>query len=288
MSHVYTRSAVALGQTPRLKNFSIVVSELRTAINGIHEKLVEEIPAATIFGSCATGQHNVCSDIDVIVLVNDTSVHKNKTFEEVNNFEPFANALKNARNNFVQVSVYPVILSDLRSARTKNDRQFLAHVVIAARSGGLICGNHGDFVFFFKEAPPHTLLRASSYIERKIEKLEQRLFCCSGLSEDEEARMWLDTYQAPFHALRRLFDLTGVTYYKNSKQGLVTIFKEIATEKYFFATIDLMNRWEQYISFVNYSKGHKGSNYSLPFVKDDVYKAIMVLKEVLRIAQNVA
>lgn len=286
MSQVYTSSAISRGEVPVREDFQTTTSLFREAIIGIHQDLGRAIPAATIFGSCASGHYNVCSDVDLIILVDDSwSLHKDKIFKRVRSFELFTHAMKKANECFVQVSVYPVILSELRSKKTKNDRQFLKHVTKAASCGGLICGDQSSFITFFNAAPEHTPLRATSYIERKIEKLEQRLFCYSGLSQEEEARMWLDTYQAPFHAIRRLFDLVGIIGHDDNKKGILSAFSDVASARCSVALRNLMNCWKAYISYVESSRSHAGKIRS-PFLIEDVEDALIVLNEVQRLLEK--
>lgn len=285
MSQVYTQSAVQQGNIPDEEDFQVVLSLFRKAIAELYERMPSELPAATVFGSCAGGNQNVCSDIDIMILVDDRRTSNEAIYREVRLSTPLTEAMKEARGMFVQTSIYPVVFSKLSSSKTKNDRQFLKHVVTNSQRG-LICGDHEAFLSFFKVAPVHTLSRMLAYTGRKIEKLEERLFCFSGLSEEDKARMWLDAHQAPFHAVRRLLDLMNMSGHSDTKKGIAKAFHEIAGDKFAFPLFDLKERWGQYVSYIEEAKSHKGKT-DPPFVIEDVHKALFVLRKVQTLAENV-
>lgn len=287
MSQVYTETAVRSGQIPGKADFNTVLTFLRGAIVDLHEQMPWAFPGATVFGSCAKRMQTVCSDIDLLVLVDDTATSKETIYSTARQTNLLSDALVLARQSFVQVSIYPVVLSTLRSQRTKNDRQFLRHVTLCAGAEGLICGNVEKFASFYDAAPSHTLERATSYIERKMEKLDQRLFTFSGLGEEEIARMYLDTYQAPFHALRKLFDLKDIRGYEDTKAGLIQVLHTLVGERYVFPLVDLMDRWQEYVHYIQQAK-ETGKIGACPFVIEDVHKALIVLNKVEELCVNTA
>lgn len=286
MGYVYTDDDVANLRIPKIGDFSLVSQAFRESFGEIERSFNDIFPAATIFGGCATGRVNVCSDIDVLVLINDTSTTKRSVFEIINNQSDLWIALQMAQHKFIQVSVYPVFLTDLRLGETKYDKQFLRHVVASAKSEGLLFGSYRSFEDFRRDAPEHTLIRAVTYIDRKKENLEKRPFSFRGLSQEDVARMYLDTYQAPFHALRRVFDLWNMKY-EDSKQGLILALREVAEEKLWFALDDLNKRWKEYVVYIENASFHKGMEAS-PFSVDDVHKSLYILGRLRELAKSVS
>lgn len=262
MSVVYTQSAIKNGEIPSLSDFEVMVTILRQGFEGMHKRFPVEIPAATIFGGVASGRGTVCSDVDILVLVDDRELPKDAIFQFVWRSKQYIWALQAATKRHIQVAVYPVALSDLRAKNTRNDKQFLGHVYKAARGDGLLCGDAQTFRDFLCVAPENNLERTASYIDRKIEKIEQRLFSLSGLSESEVTRVYLDTYQAPFHALRRYFDLIRKSDFEDSKDGLIQAFSERCDKVVLPALVSLRDQWKKICEVHRITrKGTKRKNF---------------------------
>ncbi len=285
MSHVYTDDDVVNLRIPRIEDFTVVLESFCDAFEELGVSFRRVFPGATIFGGCANGRFNVCSDIDILVLVDDTETTRREIFEIVNKNQALWVALRMAQHRFIQVSVYPVFLTQLRSGETRNDKQFLRHVVSSAKTSGLLCGSYLAFEDFRVEAPNNTLLRTQNYIERKMSNLDKRLFSYPGASQEDIARMYLDTYQAPFHALRRVFDLRGLSY-EDSKHGLILALRNVAEEELWVPLEELHNRWKKYVSFIESAHFHKGMEKS-PFLVEDVHKSLRVLEQLHELAKNV-
>lgn len=276
MSVVYTEEEIVKSKIPTIEGFKDVEKEIRSALSGLYEFLPEVFSAATIFGGYAKGNFNLCSDIDVLVLVNDTSVDKKDIFEIVNNNSSLWIALQSAKYRFVKLTVYPIFLSDLCSGQSKADKQFLGHVAHSAHSPGFICGDVRNFSIFHASAPDNTLQRTRGYIERKIEKLQKNLFCFKGLNQEEVAETYLDTYQSPFHAMRRVFDLAGIEY-DDSKGGLIDVFAKFSDLRLLNMANILYTHWQDYVVYIESAHTHRGVDAS-PFFSKDTERSISVLR----------
>lgn len=285
MSVVYTQSAIKNGEIPSASDFEVMVTILRQGFEGMHKKFAVEIPAATIFGGVASGRVTLCSDIDILVLVDDRTVPKDAIFQFIWGSKQYIWALQTATKRHIQVAIYPVALSDLRSKNTRNDKQFLGHVCGAARGDGLLCGDAQTFRNFLCVAPENNFERTVSYIDRKIEKIEQRLFSFPGLSESEVARMYLDTYQAPFHALRRYFDLIRNSDFEDSKEGLIRMFSEVCSKEVLPALVDLNSHWKKYVNYIGLTKNERERGNS-PLSSKDTFSALFVLRYIRKMAEK--
>lgn len=275
MSHVYTGDEIVRKKIPSIESFQEVIDEFRDSLMDLHSHYGEIFPAATIFGGCAKGSFNICSDIDIMMLVNDTNTEKQEVFAIAKEYSNIWVPLKMAESRFVKVTLYPVFMANLLAGEKRNDKQFLSHVVKAAKSGGLICGDNEAFEQFYALAPENTLSTTLGYIERKKNSLERRLFCYDGLSQSEVALMYLDAYQSPFHALRRVFNLWGAKY-EDSKLGLISALTS-------FAEVELKNvlsylclKWKEYVMYVEGVPFHSGIEKS-PLSTDDVQKSLFAL-----------
>lgn len=284
MSQVYTGEEIVRNRVPKIKSFKKVINEFRGSLKGLYSHYREVFPAATIFGGCANGRFNVCSDIDIMVLINDTGIKKQEVLAIAKGYSNIWVPLQMAANRFVKVALYPVFMSSLQAGEKIYDKQFLSHVVNAAQSGGILCGKKDAFDHFRSLAPDNTVFATLGYIERKKRKLEISAFCDGGLSQFEVALMYLDAYQSPFHALRRVFDLWG-TAYEDSKLGLITAlkpFKEIRLES---ILTDLYTQWGKYVTYVEGAHFHAGIETS-PLLTSDVQKSIFALSILRVLAQK--
>lgn len=292
MGVVYTESAIKNGEVPNLGDFQTIVTVLREGFVALHKKYPVEVPAVTFFGSVAAGSFTICSDIDIIVLFDDSKIENDFLFDLCWQSKQYLWALAAATKRHIRVSVYPVVLSDLRSESTKDDRQFLGHVCKAALGQGLICGDPQTFLDFSHVAPMNNVERTTTYIDRKIEKIKQRLFCYPALSEDELARMYLDTYQAPFHALRRYFDLQRKSDHEDSKNGLIEAFATTGNDEIVSALSQLRDGWRTYVEYVQRvtQEEIKTDNKKVkvecsPLSVEDTKSALFVLRCIRKLAE---
>lgn len=201
---------------------------LREAYESIY-KLNIGLSAAVVIGSTVRGDATIASDIDVLAFWEDGSPWFWDGIAKT--YRYLAPALTIIWEEFnVRVEANPVLKSQvLDKNNLRYDKQYLRHAVAAALSGGLLAGRADEVEHFHALAAPLTRETTLSYIDRKVHKVNQAQTCWTGLNEDKVARMYDNIVNSPFHALRRVFTLCGVSYV-DSRSGLINSLRETGDE----------------------------------------------------------
>jgi hypothetical protein len=235
---VFTAMQIANKHIPSSGQFFEVIRMLKDGFTKAYnnQRRTDNISmlGVVLIGSMVHQLDAMCtSDINIVVFYDDRHADEIAITEFARlHRDSYITSLVEAAKRNIPVKIHTVFWSKVAHRDSFYTKGFLERVLLLAKGSGskvpasLIVGDLNAMEKLCIVAPAFTREKKAAYISSVQEKIRNGYLFLGGLSENDQAEMYKNLFDAPFYAAGQVLDIIGIPH-NGTKREVVNEIKKI-------------------------------------------------------------